>query len=230
MNFKIIIFLILLIKCMFKKLNIIRHGQSRWNVENRFTGWIDSKLTNEGKNQVIKAAKDLISTNNIPDIIYCSEQKRSIESSNIIINELKYYNKNIILKKDWRLNERYWGTLTGYKKNFIENIYGKEYLNNIIYSYNKKFPILSSKKLVIPKYKSGNYLDNFKNGETTKDIINRIKPFLDKKIINENNKNVLIVGHSHTLRSIIIYLKNIKDTKEIKNIKIMNAISKQILF
>ena len=230
MIFKIVIFLILLIKCMFKKINIIRHGQSRWNVENRFTGWIDSKLTNEGKNQVIRAAKDLIITNNIPDIIYCSEQKRSIESSNIIINELKYYNKNIILKKDCRLNERHWGTLTGYKKNYIKSKYGRTYFNNIIYSYNRKLPIISSKNLVIPKYRSGNYLDNFKYGETKEDIINRIKPFLDKKIINENNKNVLIVGHSHTLRSIIIYLKNIKDTDEIKNIKIMNGISKQIIF
>ena len=215
---------------MFKKINIIRHGQSRWNVENRFTGWIDSKLTNEGRNQVIKAAKDLIYTNNIPDIIYCSDQKRSIESSNIIINELKCYNKDIILKKDWRLNERHWGTLTGYKKNYIKSKYGRLYFNNVIYSYNNKLPTVSPKKLVIPKYNSGNYLDNFKNGETKKDIINRLIPFLNKEILNKNNENILIVGHSHTLRSIIIYLKNIKDTKEIKNIKIMNAISEQIIF
>ena len=218
---------------MFKKikLSFIRHGQSKWNIENKFTGWFDTELTNEGKNQIKESVDNLIKNNNIPDIIFCSEQKRSIESSNIIINELNNYKKNIKLKKNWRLNERHWGNLTGYKKKYIKDKYGSENINNIIYSYNKKIPFFLPKKNInIPKYSSGNYLQKFTNEESKEDIIKRIKPYLNNIILPlSTKKNILIVGHSHSLRSIIIYLKNINNTEEIKNIKIKNGVPFELI-
>lgn len=90
---------------------LIRHAQSQWNVENRFSGWADPPLTDEGKSEAVRAAQLLKKHGFTFDIAYCSYLKRTRQTLDIMLNELQQ--QNIDIKEDWRLNERHYGSLQG---------------------------------------------------------------------------------------------------------------------
>lgn len=103
---------------MYKRLILLRHGESIWNFQNRYAGWADIPLTLLGIEQSKKVGKKLSSNNIIPEITYTSCQKRSIDTNDLLLNEVGI-NFNIKKKKTWRLNERHYGQLTGNFKNEI---------------------------------------------------------------------------------------------------------------
>jgi len=109
------------------KLVIIRHGESIWNKENIFTGWVDIGLSEEGKKEAKKAGKLLKEKGFVFDLAYTSVLKRAIETLDIILKEMDL---NIPVKKSWRLNERFYGALQGKNKDEIKNNTEK---NNIFF-------------------------------------------------------------------------------------------------
>jgi len=179
---------------------LIRHGESLWNKENRFTGWVDVPLTDNGREQAKKAGEILKSLNIKFDIAYTSLLSRSIETLEIIIKTL---GDNIPVIKDISLNERHYGDLQGLNKDKVAEIYGKEQVRLWRRSLKVRPP----------------------NGESLEDTQKRTLPFFERTIKGdlELNKNVLVVAHGNSLRSIISYIENLNE-EQILNLEIEPAI------
>ncbi|MCG2868941.1 MAG: 2,3-bisphosphoglycerate-dependent phosphoglycerate mutase [Candidatus Nanopusillus acidilobi] len=179
---------------------LIRHGESLWNKENRFTGWVDVPLTDEGREQAKKAGEILKSLNIKFDIAYTSLLSRAIETLEIIIKTLGY---NIPVIKDISLNERHYGDLQGLNKDKVAEIYGKEQVRLWRRSLRVRPP----------------------NGESLEDTQKRTIPFFERAIKGdlELNKNVLVVAHGNSLRSIVSYIENLNE-EQILNLEIEPAV------
>ena len=110
---------------MIKKINkqflLVRHGESIWNQDSKFTGWTNIPLTENGKHEAKMMSNQLKNHNLYPNIIFSSVLDRAIDTSSIIKNEI---NNNIQIQTSWRLNEKHYGTLEGIPRNYIRNIYG----------------------------------------------------------------------------------------------------------
>ena len=186
------------------KILIARHGQSEWNKLNKFTGWYDSVLTNHGKYQASQISKKIRYLDFKPNLIFTSMQSRAINTSNIIINDLKLDDYKLI--ETYNLNERHYGALTGYNKNDITNIYGKqsiEWRKN----YFMKPPIIDSLNINISTYNYPNY-ELIKNGESIDMTFYRSAATWNEIINMSKLNNVLVISHSNTIKSL---LKNIFD-------------------
>ncbi|AMD29776.1 phosphoglyceromutase [Candidatus Nanopusillus acidilobi] len=179
---------------------LIRHGESLWNKENRFTGWVDVPLTDEGREQAKRAGEILKSLNIKFDIAYTSLLSRAIETLEIIIKILGY---NIPVIKDISLNERHYGDLQGLNKDKVAEIYGKEQVRLWRRSLKVRPP----------------------NGESLEDTQKRTIPFFERAIKGdlELNKNVLVVAHGNSLRSIVSYIENLNE-EQILNLEIEPAV------
>ena len=170
------------------KLVLLRHGQSQWNLENRFTGWTDVPLTKKGINEANNAGL-LLKKNNIKiDKIFSSVLERANKTAEIAINasELENLNKNgtLVYDKDQRLNERDYGDLVGLNKTETANKFGKEQVQIWRRSYDIPPP----------------------NGESLKDVVDRVSPYFTNIIepFILDKKNVLIAAHGNSLRAIMI--------------------------
>lgn len=200
---------------------LIRHGQSIWNKENRFTGWTDVGLTEQGINEAIDSAIELQKAGIIFDTAYTSVLKRSIDTLNIIKTNLK---QNFEIIKDWRLNERHYGALQGLNKDETRQKYGEEQVHLWRRGFEIKPPQLTKEDERYPgndpKYNNIEE-DLLPLGESLKDTMDRTIPYYLNTIKKdlEQNKNVLVVAHGNSLRSIIKYLENISD-EDIMNIEI----------
>ncbi len=170
------------------KLVLLRHGQSQWNLENRFTGWEDVPLTEQGINEANNAGI-LLKKNNIKiDKIFSSILQRANITAEIAIKaseiENLHINDSLIYEKDQRLNERNYGDLVGLNKAETAEKFGKEQVHIWRRSYDTPPP----------------------NGESLKDVVNRVSPYFIETIkpFILNKKNVLIVAHGNSLRAIMI--------------------------
>ena len=164
---------------------IVRHGQSAWNLENRFTGETDVDLTPLGREEAAKAGK-LIKPYRI-DEAFTSVLKRAIETLDIILKETA--TTTIPIKKSAALNERNYGDLQGLNKAETEQKYGAKQVHIWRRSYEVQPP----------------------GGESLKDTFNRTVPYYQKEIEPElkAGKNVLIVAHGNSLRALMMYLEHI---------------------
>jgi bisphosphoglycerate-dependent phosphoglycerate mutase len=171
---------------------LVRHGKSLWNLENRFTGFKDIGLCDEGVIEAQNCAKIIQNKKIKIDICYSSDLIRTIETSTIIKTNLK---QDYPLNTSINLRERDYGDLTGQNKDNIKEIYGEKQL--------KKW--------------RRSYYDRPLNGENLDDVVKRVGIFFDKNIFHllNENKNVLIVAHGNSLRALMVYLKE----KDIKNIE-----------
>ncbi len=191
---------------------LVRHGQSEWNLQKRFTGWVDIRLTATGKLEACKAG-DLIKALKI-DInhFYCSYQKRAIDTLNLILNTLRIKNNSVI--KAWELNERNYGALTGLNKEEMKKKFGVKKIHEFRRSWNIAPKPLNKNNpyhpLNIETYK--NIPKNFlPDTESLKDTYNRVIPYYKKEIFPLLNKNIIIVAHGNSLRSLCKYIFNIDD-------------------
>ena len=195
------------------KLIAIRHGQSNWNAENRFTGWVDVDLSEKGVLEAEKSGKLLKDLGLEYDACFTSCLKRAIKTLEII---LKIDGKNKKYTKAWELNERHYGSLTGLNKAEIKRKLGEEQFNQYRRSWDNPPPILEKES----KYSSRNdslykKLKNVPDTESLKDTYNRVVPFYEKEIkkYTKENKNVLIAAHGNSLRALCKYLFKISDNK-----------------
>ncbi|MBH10785.1 MAG: 2,3-diphosphoglycerate-dependent phosphoglycerate mutase [Candidatus Marinimicrobia bacterium] len=205
---------------------LLRHGESKWNLENRFTGWTDIGLTEKGIEEAKLAGKLLKQENFTFDLVYTSVLKRAIQTMKICLEEMKV--ENISIKYKWRLNERHYGALQGLNKNETARKYGSNQVFIWRRSYDTPPPALKLEDKRHPrfdnKYES---LDSslIPSTESLKDTYNRFIP-LWKKTISKNiksKKKVLIVAHGNSLRALVKNIENISDN-EIVNLNIPTGV------
>ena len=201
------------------KLVLVRHGQSMWNLENRFTGWTDVELSEQGIKEAKEAGKVLKEKGFDFDVAYTSVLKRANDTLKYILEELG--EENIPVKKSWRLNERHYGALQGLNKDETKEKYGAEQVLLWRRSTDVRPPALSKDDERYP----GNdpkYSDLKENElPTTENLIDTIKRVMeywnsDIKKDLEAGKRVIIAAHGNSLRGLIKYLDNMTDEEIIK--------------
>ena len=199
------------------KLVLVRHGESIWNKENKFTGWTDVDLSDNGIKEAKLAGKLLKEKGYTFDVAYTSVLKRANHTLDIILKEL---NLNININYAWQLNERHYGALQGLNKDETRKKYGEEQVHIWRRSYDVKPPSLDSgdKRYIEMKEKYTEYLPHT---ECLKDTIERVVPYFETAIKPDlkEGKKVIIVAHGNSLRGLIKYLDKISD-EEIINLEI----------
>ncbi|MBX3641201.1 MAG: 2,3-diphosphoglycerate-dependent phosphoglycerate mutase [Nitrosomonas sp.] len=198
-----------------KKIVLLRHGESIWNKENRFTGWTDVDLTPKGIEEARNAGRLLQENGFIFDIAYTSVLKRAIRTLWIALDEMDLM--WLPIYNTWRLNERHYGALQGLNKTETAAQYGDDQVLIWRRSYDTRPPALSVNDKRYPgadiRYKD---LDNSELPltECLKDTVNRFLPYW-KEIIAPQvlaGKNIIIAAHGNSLRALVKYLDKISDT------------------
>ncbi len=207
-----------------KKLIMLRHGESVWNKENRFTGWTDVVLSPKGEEEAINAGKILKKNNIKIDIAYTSVLKRANQTLFLTLENND--NLKIPVIRDYRLNERHYGALQGLNKEETANKYGEEQVKLWRRSYEVLPPLLSEDDKRNPKfdelYKG---IDNLPLGESLKLCLERVVPYYEAVIKTSfvNNDVILIAAHGNSLRSLAKYIENISD-EDILNLEIKTGV------
>jgi len=195
---------------------LVRHGQSEWNLENRFTGWVDVDLSPKGKLEACKAGELLKEKNIKIDYFFSSYQKRAVNTLKLILNTLRI--KDVQMTKAWQLNERHYGALTGLNKDEMKKIYGEKKIHEFRRSWDTSPDPLSRNNpnhpINIDVYKDIP-LENIPDTESLKNTYDRVLPYFKKEIQNklDNNKNVLVAAHGNSIRAICKYLFPLDDKK-----------------
>ena len=194
---------------------LVRHGQSEWNLENRFTGWVDVDLAPKGKLEACKAG-ELIKEKKIKfDYFFTSYQKRAINTLKLILNTLGIKDAHII--KAWQLNERHYGSLTGLNKDEMKKKLGEKKVHEFRRSWDISPDPLSKNNPYHPAnieaYKDVP-LENIPDTESLKDTYERVLPYFTKEIQNKLiNKNILISAHGNSIRAICKFLFKLSEDK-----------------
>lgn len=196
------------------KIVLIRHGQSQWNLENRFTGWTNIDLSEKGKEEALEAAKKLQKAGFSFNKAYSSVLSRAIHTLQIIEDELDL--SWIPVEYAWQLNERHYGALQGLNKAETAAKYGDEQVHIWRRSYDIQPPAMEETD---ERY-AGNdhrYMSLSKNQipltESLKDTCARVIPFWEEKISVDikNDKDIIIAAHGNSLRALIKHLDNLSD-------------------
>ena len=201
------------------KLVLVRHGQSVWNLENRFTGWTDVELTEQGMKEAKEAGIALREQGFHFDLAYTSVLKRAEHTLDLILKEMG--EENIEIKRNWRLNERHYGALQGLNKDETKEKYGAEQVLLWRRSTNVRPPELDVTDPRYPgndpKYKDLTE-DELPKTENLIDTIKRVTQYWNSDIEKslKEGKNVIIVAHGNSLRGLMKYLDNISDEDIIK--------------
>ncbi len=190
---------------------LVRHGQSQWNLENRFTGWWDVDLTEKGIAEA-KAAGDLMAAKNVlPTVAFTSFQTRAIKTLNLALGEANRL--WIPVTKDWRLNERHYGGLTGLNKQETRDKHGDEQ----VHIWRRSFDVPP------PEMEAGSEYDlaqdpryagiDIPNTESLKLTIERVLPYWESDILPvlASGETVIISAHGNSLRALVKHLSGISD-------------------
>lgn len=208
------------------KLVLLRHGESKWNLENRFTGWTDVPLSKKGILEAKLSGQLLLKENIYFNQVYTSVLERANHTMRLCLDEMNL--KNIPIKFDWRLNERHYGQLQGLNKAEVSKKYGNKQVLLWRRSYDIPPPPLEINDTRNPrfdiKYKNLN-LEEIPLSECLKDTVERIMPLWNNHITRSINsgKKVLIVAHGNSLRAIVKYIDKISN-KDIKNLNIPTGV------
>ncbi|KAK6463228.1 phosphoglycerate mutase [Scheffersomyces coipomensis] len=212
------------------KLIILRHGESQWNHENKFCGWIDINLSEKGKAEALNAGKLIFENGLKPDILYTSKLSRSIETGLIILNRINRIWIDHI--KSWKLNERHYGTYQGCDKFEIFKSLGqdKEKFQYIRRNYFGCPPLIPQDEIDISiddRYDSIDNKSQLPRGESLEMVMKRLIPYFNEEILIKHllkrNQTVLIVTHGSIVRSLIKYLNNINND-QISNINVPTGV------
>lgn len=196
------------------KLVLLRHGESVWNKENRFTGWTDVDLSEKGIEEAKNAGRILKEKGFVFDIAYTSVLKRAIRTLWIALDEMDLM--WIPVKRSWRLNERHYGDLQGLNKAEMAVKFGEEQVLVWRRSYDTPPPALSKSDLRYPgndpRYRELNEYE-IPLSECLKDTVARFLPYWHDEIVPtiQAGKRVLIAAHGNSLRALVKYLDNISD-------------------
>jgi len=206
------------------KLILCRHGESEWNLENRFTGWADVDLSPKGKQEAKDAGLTLKHEQLSFDLAYTSVLKRATRTLWIMLEEMSLTWIPVI--NAWELNERHYGALQGLNKSQVAAEYGEEQVQIWRRSYDTPPPPLNNDDERHPRFEiryAG--VSDLPASESLKDTLLRVKPYWQTKIMPSllGNQDVLIVAHGNSLRAMVKMIENISD-KEIMNFNIPTGI------
>lgn len=199
-----------------KKIVLLRHGESTWNKENRFTGWTDVDLTEKGREEAKKAGELLKSEGYTFDIAFTSVLKRAIRTLWIVQETMDIFWLPVI--KTWKLNERHYGDLQGLNKAETAEKYGNEQVHIWRRSYDVPPPEMTKND---ERYagKDARYKGLTENEipltESLKITVDRFLPFWFESIVPEiqKDKNIIIVAHGNSLRALIKHLDNVSEAE-----------------
>ncbi|MEP2987693.1 MAG: 2,3-diphosphoglycerate-dependent phosphoglycerate mutase [Parasphingorhabdus sp.] len=193
------------------QLVLLRHGQSQWNLENRFTGWWDIDVTEKGVEEA-RAAGQLMKEKSVEsDLCFTSLQSRAIKTLNLALEEMDRL--WLPVEKNYRLNERHYGGLTGLNKQETRDKHGDEQVHIWRRSFDTPPPPMAADSeyhmASDPRYKG----IEVPATESLKDTIARVLPYWKSRIAPElqNGKRVLISAHGNSLRALVKHLSNIAD-------------------
>ena len=196
------------------KLVLLRHGESTWNKENRFTGWTDVDLTDKGREEARMAGQLLKADGYAFDIVFTSVLTRAIRTANIALDELDQL--WLPVHRSWRLNERHYGALQGLNKAETAARHGEEQVKIWRRAYAIPPPPLTPDD---PRHPSRDrrYADvppsHLPLTESLRDTVARFLPYWDDAIAPQirGGKQVLIAAHGNSLRALVKYLDNVSD-------------------
>lgn len=208
------------------KLVLLRHGQSVWNKENKFTGWTDVDLSEQGIEEAKTAGKRLKDEGYTFDLTYTSYLKRAIKTLWLALEEMDLH--WLPVQKTWRLNERHYGALQGFNKAEKAQEVGEEQVHIWRRSFDTAPPALEEDDDRFPgkdlRYQDLNDAD-IPRTESLKDTIDRFLPYWKEEIVPQlkAGKRLLIAAHGNSLRALVKHLDNISD-EEIPKLNIPTGV------
>ena len=206
------------------KLVLLRHGESIWNKENKFTGWVDNDLSEQGILEARKAGQVLKKEGLTFDLAYTSVLKRGIRTLWLVLDEMDLM--WISARNAWQLNERHYGALQGLNKAEMAAKYGEDQVQKWRRSYDIRPPALKKSDAMWPgndtRYKD---LKELPLAECLKDTVARVVPFWNKEIVPllKKGKKIIIAAHGNSLRALVKHLDNISE-EEIVSLNIPTGI------
>jgi 2,3-bisphosphoglycerate-dependent phosphoglycerate mutase len=192
---------------------LLRHGESEWNAQNRFTGWVDVDLTETGRAEAVRGGEQLTEAGMLPDVVHTSLQRRAITTANLSLDAADRH--WIPVKRSWRLNERHYGALQG--KNKKETL--EQYGETMFMTWRRSFDVPPPPQPVDDEFSQAHdprYAD-IEGGppltECLKDVIERMLPYWQSAIVPDlrTGKTVLVAAHGNSLRGIVKHLDGISD-------------------
>jgi 2,3-bisphosphoglycerate-dependent phosphoglycerate mutase len=193
------------------RLILLRHGQSQWNLENRFTGWVDVDLTAEGEAQARRGGELIAEAGFRPDVMFTSVLTRAKRTGALALDSAGL--KDVPVVEDWRLNERHYGGLTGLNKAETAEKHGADQVKIWRRSYDVPPPPLAAGGeydfAADPRYAGQAIPDT----ESLKTTLDRVQPYWDREIAPrlKAGENVLIAAHGNSLRAIVKLLFRVPD-------------------
>lgn len=204
---------------------LLRHGQSTYNAENRFTGWVDSPLTDQGREEARKAAEVLASEGLAPDIVVTSVLERAITTAEVLLHELG--RSWIPVLRSWRLNERHYGALQGLNKAETAERYGEEQVRLWRRSYDVRPPATdeqAQRELWADERYRRLPLELVPRTESLADVIQRVLPYYFDVVVPLlwEDHTVLVSAHGNSLRGLVKVLRGLDDD-EVVSLEIANG-------
>jgi len=205
---------------------LLRHGQSTWNLENRFTGWTDVGLTGQGENEAHEAGNLLREGGYTFDLAYTSVLKRAIKTLWIVMEEMDLEWLPVI--NAWQLNERHYGALQGLNKAEMAVKFGEAQVKIWRRSYDIQPPALDVDDPRHPRFER-RYASlsetELPHSECLKDTVNRMLPYWHSTIapLVKSGKRIIVCAHGNSLRALVKYLDNVPD-KDIVELNIPTGI------
>ncbi|MCC6406717.1 MAG: 2,3-diphosphoglycerate-dependent phosphoglycerate mutase [Planctomycetes bacterium] len=199
-----------------KQLVLVRHGESVWNKENRFTGWVDVPLSEKGLAEAAEAGRRLKKAGYTFDLAHTSLLKRAIKTLWLTLEEMDLM--WIPVTRAWQLNERHYGSLSGLNKAETAALHGEEQVHIWRRSYDIPPPSFDPKDAKNPSH-DRRYAALSANekplAESLKDTVARVVPYWDRVIVPElrAGRRVLVVAHGNSLRALVKHLDRIADDK-----------------
>ena len=208
------------------KLVLLRHGQSTWNLENRFTGWKDVDLSDQGRKEAKEAGRVLLEGGFEFDVVYTSVLKRAIRTMQIVMDELDQMWVPVI--RNWRLNERHYGDLQGLDKGETAKKFGDDQVKIWRRSYSTPPPPLTPEDERYPgldRRYAGLAKDDLPLTESLKETVARFIPYWEETISPDvkAGKSVMIAAHGNSLRALVKHLDGMSE-KEILELNIPTGV------
>ncbi|MHA3722994.1 phosphoglyceromutase [Leucobacter sp. HY1910] len=198
---------------MTNKLILLRHGQSEWNKKNLFTGWVDVRLTEQGRGEAARAGELLAEAGVLPDVLHTSVLSRAIQTANLALEAAD--RMWIPVERSWRLNERHYGALQGLDKAETLQKYGETQFMEWRRSYDTPPPALDDAS-EWSQARDARYADidgERPQTECLQDVVARMIPYWEGTVLPElrAGKTVLITAHGNSLRALVKHLEGISD-------------------
>ncbi|MBB3662320.1 MULTISPECIES: phosphoglyceromutase [Prauserella salsuginis group] len=192
---------------------LLRHGQSTWNAENLFTGWVDVPLSDQGEDEATRGGQLLAEAGLLPDVVHTSLLRRAISTANIALDGADRH--WIDVRRSWRLNERHYGALQGKNKKEIADEFGEEQFMLWRRSYDTPPPEIERgsefSQDADPRYQD---IDgDLPLTECLKDVVVRLLPYWESAIVPDlrAGKNVLVAAHGNSLRALVKHLDGVSE-------------------